>query len=67
MTHVSPNGHEKAEWSRLAQNAYSINRNDLGHKFSAAASIPSGWMMPVDRFDYLQSIYRHWLVTGQFN
>lgn len=64
MTYIIPTAHEKAEWSRLAQAAYRANLGSIGSKYSAAAAIPSGWKMPADRFDLLQSGYRAWLMFG---
>lgn len=62
---ITPNDHEKAEWSRVAQAAYSSGNNALGHRFSAYASLEHGARMPADLFDNLQSIYRTWLVFGR--
>lgn len=58
--------HVKAEWSRFAQAAYARSRNDVGHRFSVAASLPHGSMLPADRFDYLQAQYRAWLVFNEW-
>ena len=57
---------EKAEWSRLAQSAYSSDRNDIGHKFSGAAAIRKGSAIPTAMYDELMGIYRVWLVDGLF-
>lgn len=59
-----PTEHEKSEWSRLAQNAYGLDLNDIGHKFSGYASLRRGEAIPLSRFDSLQSEYRQWLVSG---
>ncbi len=53
--------HDKAEWSRMAQAAYSLNKNDVGHRYSAAASLPRDTEIDVKRFDELQEAYRGWL------
>lgn len=62
---ITPLEFEKAEWSRLAQAAYGRDRNDLGHFFSAAASLPKGGSMTLRRFDDLQGMYRAWLVADE--
>lgn len=64
MSHITPSTHEKFEWSRMAQAAYAMNLNSIGHRYSAAASIPNGWAMPIGRFDQLQTGYRLWLNWG---
>ncbi len=56
--------HNKSEWARMAQDAYRTDRNDYGHRYSAAASIPRGTMLTCARYEELQSIYRKWLVFG---
>lgn len=61
---ITVTDHEKREWSRMAQDAYSTGRNDIGHTYSAAASIPSGTRLDVARYDALQDRYRSWLVFG---
>jgi len=58
---ITPNTHEKAEWSRFAQSLYSKGLNKHGHMFSAAASLPTEGKMDNWRFDYLQDLYRAWL------
>lgn len=57
--------HEKNEWSRMAQDAYAKDRNDVGHRFSSAASIPNGAQLPTSRYDALMAEYRAWLVFGE--
>lgn len=61
---MTPTDHEKAEWSRLAQDAYRHDYNAIGHRYSAAASMCRGLDMPVQTFDALQAGYRQWLLTG---
>ena len=63
---ITPTQAEKDEWSRMAQAAYRANRNDLGHLFSAAASIAQNDRVRLDSFDLLQTIYRQWLVFGRW-
>ena len=64
MTYITPNQHEKNEWSRLAQDAYRLGLNSVGHKYSVAASICRDGRMAVEYFDRLQAGYRNWLVNG---
>ena len=62
---IIPSEHEKREWSRLAQSAYANDRNDIGHTFSMASGCCLiGQSITLARFDYLQSIYRRWLIDG---
>jgi len=64
MQIIKPTRHEKAEWSRLAQDAYARDMNTIGHAFSAHASRPHNWAMSIKQFDTLQAIYRAWLIHG---
>jgi len=66
MMTMTPIPHEKAEWSRMAKSAYSSGHNAVGHRFSAAASLPKDVAIPLKDFDELQELYRMWLVFGQF-
>src|SRR4051812_33249768 len=61
---ITPTQHERNEWSRLAQAAYAADRNDLGHRYSIAASLPNGARLTCKKFDALQGPYRAWLVGG---
>lgn len=61
---ITPTDHDRAEWSRLAQDAYRSERNPMGHKFSAAAAWRAGVPMPIGIYDDLQGIYRAWLIGG---
>lgn len=61
---ITPTHHEKLEWSRLASTAYHLGRNDVGHRFSVAASLPSNGQLTVRQYDSLQDGYREWLVFG---
>lgn len=63
---VHPTNHEKREWSRMAQAAYASDHNTIGHRFSAAASLPHDATMPIDRFDSLQRDYRAWLCFNEW-
>ncbi|MGY8661790.1 hypothetical protein Q3C01_05400 [Bradyrhizobium sp. UFLA05-109] len=55
----------KNEWARFAQAAYAMGKNSVGHRYSAAASIPNGTRLPVQRFDELQRAYRAWLAFNE--
>lgn len=61
---MTPTEHEKAQWLRLAQAAYRVGHNAIGHHYSAAASLCRGCDMPLGTFDKLQSGYRQWLISG---
>jgi len=63
---MTPTEHEKREWSRMAQAAYAIGNNDIGHKYSMAATLRIGEPMHVTTFDRLQSGYRQWLNWNDF-
>lgn len=63
---ITPNAHEKSEWSRMAQAAYLGRRNDIGHRFSVAASLPSYGQVTVAYFDRLQTEYRAWLISDEW-
>ena len=56
--------HQKTEWSRMAQDAYRNNRNDIGHRFSGAAALPRNAAIRVDLYDDLMHTYRAWLIDG---
>jgi hypothetical protein len=59
---VNPSAHERAEWSRLAQQAYSRGFNAWGHRYSVAAAISAP--ITLAAYDALQLNYRIWLVKG---
>lgn len=61
---ITPTQHEKNEWSRLARWAYANDRNDVGHRFSMAASARNGESISIALFDSLQRGYRSWLIDG---
>lgn len=63
---ITPSQYEKNEWSRMAQDAYAKDLNDIGHKFSMAATLNKGEDCSLAWFDALQTEYRAWL-TGGFN
>lgn len=61
-----PNQHEKNEWSRMAQAAYTTGRNSVGHTYSTAASLPRDGTLTTEYFDKLQRGYRAWLIDNVF-
>lgn len=62
MSKITPTHAEKMEWSRMAQAAYAIGRNDIGHRYSAAASLRNGDWIPLKFYDDLMKGYRPWLL-----
>jgi hypothetical protein len=63
---MRPNQSEKNEWARMAQAAYRVGRNSIGHTYSVAASLPHDGVLKTEYFDALQSGYRNWLVFGEW-
>jgi len=63
-TTITVSEHEAREWSRLAQDAYNHDRNDIGHRYSMSAAIYWGKQCRLDVFDTLQRNYRLWLIGG---
>jgi hypothetical protein len=62
---ITPTEHEKAEWSRMAQDCYRHDLNDFGLTFSmASAMCLKGQAIPLARFYHLQGLYRMWLTVG---
>lgn len=64
MMRITPTEHAKAEWSRIAKDAYNTGRNAYGHRYSGAAAIPCDGQMSLDAHDELQRVYRRWLIGG---
>lgn len=62
---ITPTEHDKAEWSRLAQAAYHSGWNEVGHTFSAGASLPRNGRMDIRRYDAMMAVYRDWLCFGR--
>lgn len=62
---ITPTEHDKAEWSRLAKYCYANGRNDLGHRFSMAATLRVRESCNVQWYYDLQSIYRGWLCFNE--
>ena len=61
---ITPTEHDKAEWARLAQDAYRLGLNDTGHRFSGAAALRRGEPITYQAYDALQAEYREWLIAG---
>ena len=66
MTTITPTEHCKAEWARMAQDAYATGRNFYGHRYSARASDPAGTPLRTEAYDALMHTYRQWLVFGWY-
>lgn len=58
------NEHVLNEWARMATQAYKAGHNEIGHKFSAAATISPDTRVCPKWFDSMQDVYRSWLVFG---
>lgn len=58
--------YEKDQWSRMAQAAYAAGRNNIGHKYSMAASLPRDAQMELPRWDRLMDGWRAWLVHNDW-
>ena len=59
--------HEKSEFARMAQAAYNRGFNSIGHRFSAAASLPKGYETTDTKWaDTLMEDYRNWLVFDKY-
>jgi hypothetical protein len=56
--------HQAREWSRMAQDAYSSDRNEFGHRFSMAAAVYWGKPCQLAIYDTLMTQYRRWLIGG---
>jgi hypothetical protein len=63
---VSITAFEQSEWARMAQAAYRTGRNRVGHRMSAAAALPQGYLMPCRVYDGLAHAYRRWLIANEF-
>lgn len=57
---------EKDEWSRFARAAYADKRNDVGHLFSVAASLPDRSTVSIASYDALMAQYRRWLCFNKY-
>ena len=67
MQMMTPTEHEKAEWSRMAQDAYAAGCNAVGHRYSTTAACTLiGGQIPLATFDALQAAYRSWLCFNDF-
>lgn len=66
LTSIIPSRQVKLQWSDMAQAAYSANRNDIGHKFSAAASMRDGNALGPEYYSELESEWLTWKDHGTF-
>jgi hypothetical protein len=64
--YVVPSQLNKNEWARMASTAYATGRNDVVHRFSAAASCPNGHAIPIAQWDALMADYRRWLCFNEW-
>ena len=64
MHGITVTHHNKMEWARMAQDAYTHGVNWLGHRMSGAAALRSDMMLREDAYDTLQRLYRQWLLDG---
>ena len=55
--------HTRNEWSRMAKAAYASGHNDIGHRFSVAATQTT---MNVYKYDWLMIEYREWLCWNKW-
>lgn len=60
----TPTDHEKAEWKRLAADAYRLGLDATGRRFAFAAAQPAAVSFDPATFDALQAEYREWLIAG---
>lgn len=63
---ITPTRHQKLEWARMAQAAYSTDHNWTGHRFSGLASIPDSASLPIAVYDTAMNQYRAWLIDNQY-
>lgn len=66
MQTIMITNHDRMEWARFANDAYSKGHNFIGHRYSALAARPNGSVLPINIFDDVQRIYRAWLCFGEF-
>ena len=55
--------HTRNEWSRMAKAAYASGHNDIGYRFSVAATHKT---LPVNRYDFLMIEFRDWLCWNKW-
>lgn len=63
-THFIPSDAERSGWAQMAQAAYRLGLNAIGHRMSAASSNPDA--INHIRYDSLMADYRIWLIDGVF-
>ena len=61
---ITPNRHEKTEWTRLAHWAYNNGKPSVGAYYIVNASMLDGESLTTAQFDALQAGYREWLIDG---
>ncbi len=60
MNMTVPTQADKNGWSELATWAYRNDNNDIGHRYSVAASLPENQEMVTCRFEALQHGHKMW-------
>jgi hypothetical protein len=66
QTVITITQHEKTEWQRMADAAWSAGYLGVSLRYRLAASVPVGSTMEIARFDALQAAYRSWLTFNDF-
>lgn len=66
MNGITVTKHDCDEWSRMATAAYAADRNDIGHRYSMAATVGDGARVNTAWYDRIQAGYRAWLVSGEW-
>lgn len=56
--------HERSEWQRFATALYTREQNAIASEINVAACL--GWAIPLSQFDRIASMYRAWLVFGEY-
>lgn len=63
---IYPNENERNAWSQVARAAYRAGLDNIGHRYSVAATLAPGAGMTVRHFDSLQRGYRAWLLDNDW-
>lgn len=64
-THFTPTDAERSGWAQMAQAAYKLGLNAIGHRYSAASSNYVDSFNHI-KYDSLMADYRMWLIDGAF-
>lgn len=63
---IYPNQAERAAWKEVAHAAYRAGLDNIGHRYTVAATLPDDSSMTVRHFDSLQRGYRAWLLSNDW-